>query len=157
MWLIVTQGNPDQKRKARWMSEFLETWYTPQELQEIVKQYVGKYEGKEIGKILIEIWAGIFNDVENRAIALCREEEEFALFIEHLLVLHQKSLVDNLFHHAEFGKRLQEQYTVLYYASQILNGKENENNLHLRIPPELQTTLKDVLQEIKREQERYAK
>ncbi|GHT53971.1 hypothetical protein FACS189446_2590 [Bacteroidia bacterium] len=34
MWLIVTQGNPDQKRKSRWMSEFLETWYTLPELQD---------------------------------------------------------------------------------------------------------------------------
>jgi hypothetical protein len=66
-------------------------------------------------------------------------------------------LVDKLFHHAEFGKRLQEQYAVLYYASQILNGKENENNLRLRIPPELQTTLEDVLQKIKAEQEMYSK
>ena len=70
---------------------------------------------------------------------------------------HQKSLVDKLFHHAEFGKRLREQYAVLYYASQILNGKGNENNLRLRIPPELESTVDDVLQTIEREQKRYSK
>ncbi|MDR3219986.1 MAG: hypothetical protein LBU22_13620, partial [Dysgonamonadaceae bacterium] len=110
MWLIVTQGNPDQKRKARWMSEFLECWYAPQ-------------KEKHIEKIIIEIRAGIFNNVEERTIAACREGRENAFFIERLLVHYQKSLVDKLFHHSEFGKRLQEQYTVLYYASQILNGK----------------------------------
>jgi len=302
MWLIVTQGNPDQKRKARWMSEFLECWYDKQELQTIakqhienlkthkisgkealmlskglaqskyigtysrdiiiyltkaelndslnnyliqlpetvseivtkiinciekgeyqqaiklansiengedgwkdvilgyiysehekydlaekyyleaiekgnasamfnlawmyyfqnrnkkqVKQYIGKYEEESIGKIIIEIWTGIFNNLEERVIAACREKREDALFMERLLIHHQKSLVDKLFHQEEFGKRLQEQYTVLYYASQILNGKENKNNLRLRIPPELETPVKDVLQNIKNEQERYSK
>jgi hypothetical protein len=132
-------------------------YYFQNKNKEKAKQYVGKYEGLEKGKIIIEIWAGIFNDVENRAIVVCKENKEDSLFIELLLVHHQKSLVDKLFHHAAFGKRLREQYTVLYYASQILNGKENENNLRLRIPPELQTTLEDVLQEIKAGQERYAK
>jgi energy-coupling factor transporter ATP-binding protein EcfA2 len=144
MWLIVTQGNPDQKRKARWMSEFLEIWYTHD-----------RDEGKDMDNILIEIWAGIFNQVEERAIAVCKDNNENSFFIKRLLVHQQKSLVDKLFHHAEFGKRLQEQYTVLYYASQILNGKENENNLRLRIPPELQTTLDEILQKIKEEQDKY--
>jgi len=305
MWLIVTQGNPDQKRKARWMSEFLESWYDKHELQTIaqqhienlitrkisgkealmlskglaqskhigifvrdeiieltrtnlknslnnnlihlpetvrdiaskikicieqkkyqqaenlansienddgwkdatladiyfyqekynltekfhlqasekgnvnsmynlalmyyiqnknkeqVKKYIDKYEDiykeNDIAKILIEIWAGVFNNIEERAIAACKEERENVYFIERLLVHHQKSLVDKLFHHAEFGKRLQDKYTVLYYASQILNGKEKENNLKLRIPPELQTTVNDVLENIKSEQERYSK
>ena len=222
VWLIVTQGNPDQKRKARWMSEFLENWYDKSELQmvtrqydeiidptisevreppchymvrspkkvneiedmanyciekgddqqmynltlmyyeqnknkEQVKQYIGKYEGNDIGKIIIEIWAGVFNSIEERAIAVCRKEMESSWFIKNLLVHHQKTLVDKLFHHAEFGKRLREQYTVLYYASQILNGKEKEKNLLLRIPPELDDTVKDVLQNIKKEQERYSK
>jgi predicted transcriptional regulator len=147
MWLIVTQGNPDQKRKARWMSEFLEN----------AKQNIGEYKESENDKIFIEIGAGIFNQVEERAIAVCKDNNENSFFIKRLLVHHQKSLVDKLFHHAEFGKRLQEQYTVLYYASQKLNGKENENNLRLRIPPELQTTLDEVLQDIKSEQKRYAK
>jgi hypothetical protein len=150
MWLIVTQGNPNQKRKARWMSEFLENWYDKNE-----KQYINQSKEEDIGKIIIEIWAGVFNNVEERAITACREEREDATWFEYLLVLHQKSLVDKLFHHPEFGYRLQEQYTVLYYVSQILNGKENENNLLLRIPPELQTTVADVLKSIKKEQIRY--
>ena len=122
-----------------------------------VKQYINKYEGRDIAKIIIEIWVGIFNNIEERTINICRKNEEKYVFIRDLLVFHQKSLVDKLFHHAEFGKRLQEKYTILYYASQILNGKENENNLRLRIPPELQSALDDVLKNIKSEQERYSK
>ena len=188
MWLIVTQGNPDQKRKARWMSEFLESWYdkhseydliknyylqanekedvktmlhfryyVQNKNKEWVKQHIGQYKGDEILKIIIEIWAGVFNAVEERAIAACSENREDAEFFTNLLIHHQKSLVDKLFHHPEFGKRLREKYTVLYYVSQILNGKGNENNLELRIPPELQTTIVSVWQSIKDEQIRYAK
>ena len=52
MWLIVTQGNPEQKRKAKWISEFLENWYDKQELQTIAQQHIEnlkthKISGKE--------------------------------------------------------------------------------------------------------------
>jgi len=52
---------------------------------------------------------------------------------------------------------LQSSATVLYYASQKINGRENENNLWLRIPPELETTVEDVLKNIEKEQKRYSK
>ena len=207
IWLIVTQGTLDQKRKARWMTEFLEIWYEKQELQSIplknienAKMYevsdddttgLNDYEiidnprhtvqepsveyqiltsekrgninkkwgttKKDLDILILEIRAGIFYAVEERAVAACSEKREDAWFIERLLILHQKNLVDKLFHNADFGKRMQEQYTVLYYVSQILNGKENENNLRLRIPPELESTVEDVLQKIKAEQEKYSK
>ena len=178
MWLIVTQGNPEQKRKARWMSEFLENLYDKQELQSLAeqymdnlaimyyeqnrnkeqaKQYISNVSGADAVKILIEIWAGVFNDVEERAISLCSRNEDNSIFIEQLLVLQQKSLVDKLFHYAEFGKRLREQYAVLYYVSQILNGKDKEDNLRLRIPPELESTVESVLKRIEIQKKRYLK
>ena len=132
-------------------------YYFQNKNKELVKEYIGKYTENGIGQVLIEIWVGVFNNIEERIIAICKEKKEKDSFIEHLLIHHQKNLVDKLFHHAEFGTRLQEQYVVLYYVSQVLNGKEKENNLLLRIPPELQTTVDDVLQHIKNEQERYAK
>jgi len=141
------------------ISNLVFMYYAQNKNRELTRQYIDKYKGVEIHryKIIVEIWAGIFNDVEERVIDICRKERENSSFIGRLLIHHQKSLVNKLFHHAEFGKRLQEQYTVLYYASQILNGKEKENNLLLRIPPELQTTVDDVLKNIKEEQERYSK
>jgi TPR repeat protein len=124
--------------------------------KEQVKNWINQYGGIETGKIIIEIWVEEFNNIEERAINECSNERENAFFFESLLIHHQKSLVDKLFHHAEFGLRLQAQYMALYYVSQILNGKEDDNNLKLRIPPELQTTVDDVLQRVKKEQIRYA-
>ena len=151
-WLMAIEKGLEQA-----MYNLSLTYYFQNKNKEQVKQYIDKYEGKDIGKILIEIWAGVFNNIEERAIAACREEREDADFLESLLIHHQKSLVDKLFNNVEFGKRLQEKYTVLHYVSQKLNGKENENNLHLRIPPELEPTVEDILKNMKVEQERYSK
>ena len=132
------------------------SYYLQNKNKELAKQYIGKYKTDHVGKIIIEIWAGIFNTVEERAIAACYEKRENANFIKRLLIHHQKSLVDKLFHNFEFGKRLREQYKVLYYISQILVGKGNENNLLLRIPPEMESTVTDVLKHIEEEQKRYS-
>jgi energy-coupling factor transporter ATP-binding protein EcfA2 len=40
MWLIVTQGNPNQKRKARYLTIFLETWYDADEIRAMVKTHL---------------------------------------------------------------------------------------------------------------------
>ncbi|MDR0799152.1 MAG: tetratricopeptide repeat protein [Dysgonamonadaceae bacterium] len=130
-------------------------YYNQNKNKEKAKQLISKYEREHIVKIIVELWTGIFNDVEKRVIIACEEKREDSWFIEHLLVHHQKSLVDKLFHHATFGKRLQEQYTALYYVSQILNGKQNENNLWLRIPPELKSTVQDIQQAIEEKQKKY--
>ncbi|MDR3286197.1 MAG: AAA family ATPase [Prevotellaceae bacterium] len=201
MWLILTQGNPEQKRKARWMSIFLENFcssqasyqlakqYISQENNELAekyylleiekgdnnalwilsgmyysqnrkkdetKQYLNKYKGNNIFLIIIEIWLGIFNDVENRITAIFKENTDNRYdLIERLLIHHQKTLVNKLFEHAEFGNKLQEHYKPLYYACRILNGKANENNLILRIPPELDSTVKAILNRIEELQKFY--
>jgi len=112
--------------------------------------------GDKAFTLLFEIWNGIFNDVENRLIELLKDStEDLSLFlVKGLLVHHQKSVVYNVFTHPEIGKQLQEQYTVLYYACLILNGY-TENNLMLKIPPELESTVKDVLEDIKTHQKYY--
>ncbi len=40
MWLIVTQGNPEQKRKAKWLSIFLEAWYDGEELKQLATDHI---------------------------------------------------------------------------------------------------------------------
>jgi tetratricopeptide (TPR) repeat protein len=40
MWLIVTQGNPDQKRKAKYLTHFLESWYDVTELKALSEQHL---------------------------------------------------------------------------------------------------------------------
>jgi type III secretion system FlhB-like substrate exporter len=58
-----------------------------------------------------------------------------------------------MFHHKEFGASLKEKYLPLYYATELLTGKEN--NIELRIPPELQETVNDILKYIAERQKVY--
>ena len=53
-----------------------------------------------------------------------------------------------------FGKELQEKYTILYYVTLILN-KVQDDNLLLKIPPELQSTIDDILLKIETSQKFY--
>ncbi len=100
-------------------------------------------------KLVIEIWNGILNDVENRTIDIVKEKnsENLEEFLIDLLVQQQKNLVLRLFQNQELGVKLQEKYVVLYYATQLL-CKVQDDNLKLRIPPEIQSTLDDVLLKI---------
>lgn len=40
MWLIVTQGNPDQKRRAKFLTLFLETWYQENDLKALAQKHL---------------------------------------------------------------------------------------------------------------------
>nr|WP_319512365.1 tetratricopeptide repeat protein [uncultured Draconibacterium sp.] len=40
MWLIVTQGSPMEKRKARWLTIFLENFYDQKEIKQIVERHL---------------------------------------------------------------------------------------------------------------------
>ncbi|MDR0414174.1 MAG: AAA family ATPase [Prevotellaceae bacterium] len=132
-------------------------YYSQNKNKEKAKQYISQYTGEfSTFAIAIEIWAGIFNNVENRITSALRENTDGqAFFIEQLLIQHQKSLVHKLFNHPEFGKKLQAQYTVLHYTCRILNNMENDN-LMLKIPPELHTPIDDILSKIKKTQQFYA-
>jgi len=107
-------------------------------------------------EIIIEIWNGIFKDVENRVVAIIKEMkyEKIEGLIHELLIQQQKNLVLSLFHHPEIGKILQDKYMVLYYVTLIIKN-QLENNLMLRIPPELEGTIEDVIQKIKNRQAVY--
>jgi len=108
-------------------------------------------------KLIVELWNGVFDDVENRAIAILQEKncENLEEFLLDLLVQQQKNLVIRLFQHAEFGQQLQEKYMVLYYVTLLLTSPQDEN-LRLRIPPELQSTIDEVLEKIAKQQQLYA-
>jgi hypothetical protein len=107
--------------------------------------------------LIIELWNGIFNDVENRAIEIIKDENDKIIeeLLFDLLVQQQKNLVLRLFQHIELGAQLQEKYMVLYYVTQLLTSPQDEN-LRLRIPPELQSTIDEVLEKIINEQKRYS-
>jgi TPR repeat protein len=99
--------------------------------------------------ITIEIWNGKFNNIENRIVEIINESkgDDLDEFLLDLLIHQQKNLVVRLFQKEEFGKMLQEKYTVIYYACLLLNKSQDEN-LALKIPPELQATIDDVLAKI---------
>ena len=177
MWLIMTQGNPDQKRKARWLSIFLENWYDPAELKTLTQKhamynlgllyykqnikkvealnYIQKCEGDDDLRIIIEIWNGIFKNLENRTLAVVREEAKpLNWFFRHLLIHQQRVLVLNLFNHLEVGQMLQDRFSVLYYVCRLLNNKEDKN-LDLIIPPEIRGTVDDVMNDIAEKEKFY--
>ncbi len=106
--------------------------------------------------LVVEIWNGIFNNVENRIITIINESkgDDLNEFFVDLLIHQQKNLILRLFSNPEFDQMLQEKYTVLYYVSLLLNKSQDEN-LALRIPPELQSTIDDVMLKIKERAEFY--
>ena len=92
--------------------------------------------------------------MEQRTLNVVREEPDLlAVFIFELLVHQQKALVLNLFNHPEVEQMLQDKYKVLHYVCLILN-KKTEGNLRLKIPPEIQETIKDIINDIE-EKEKY--
>jgi hypothetical protein len=97
-------------------------------------------------KIIIEIWNGLFNNLEHNINEVIIESngDDLEDFLFDLLVQQQQSLVYKLFNNESFGKMLQEKYVVLYDVTHFLNNKLDEN-LKLRIPPELQSTFDNVL------------
>ena len=113
------------------------------------------FNKKEI-QMIVEIWNGIFNNVEKRAAEIIESKEEYVIneLIFDLLVQQQKRIVLNLFEDNMFGKELQEKYAIMYYVTLILN-KVQDDNLLLKIPPELQSTIDDILLKIERQQKLY--
>ena len=84
-----------------------------------------------------------------------KKGENLEEFIVDLLVQQQKNLVLRLFQNPELGMQLQEKYSVLHYVTLLLNNVHDEN-LKLRIPPEIQSTIDDVLEKIAQQQQYYS-
>jgi tetratricopeptide (TPR) repeat protein len=125
---------------------------------EFIKKYyeISKDKKSAQPKIIIEIWNGIFDDLEQRLVENFEENkfENLDTIIGQLLVQQQKSLMFKLFQNENFGKELKDRYTILYYVTLILNNSEEEN-FELKIPPEIQSTVDEVILEIKERQEFY--
>ena len=120
-------------------------YYQQNKNKEKALSYISQYEGCEDLRIIIELWNGIFHDTEKRTLAVIKKEPEALLwFIIDLLIHQQKALVSNLFNHPDVGKTLQEKFKVLHYISLLSNKKVNKN-LNLKIPPEIKTTIDEVI------------
>ena len=139
--LLYYERNINKEKALEYLNKAIET-----ETQILVQQNL----------LVIEIWNGIFNNLENRIVKIVNEIKGNDLneFFVDLLIQQQKNLVLGLFLNEEFGQMLQDKYVVLYYVSLLLNKSQDEN-LALRIPPELQSTIDDVLLKIKERAEFY--
>jgi hypothetical protein len=107
---------------------------------------------------ILEIWNGIFEDIDNKidqALGYIHDGLDGEFLLTELLVHGQKHLVLSLFDSAKHGVMLKERYHLFYYATKILAG-QTEDNLLLRIPPELMPTVEDMIEKIKEKQAFYA-
>jgi TPR repeat protein len=111
----------------------------------------------QIVQIIIEIWNGIFNNIEEKVKKLIIESEgaNLSWLIKNLLYQEQTHLVQSLFEDEALGQDLRDKYQLLYYATLILNHK-TENNLLLRIPPDVMPTVEKIVAEVKEKQAFYA-
>jgi TPR repeat protein len=117
-------------------------------------EYIRRYEKNDVLRIIIDLWNGIFEDVEKRTLAVIKESNALNWFIIELLIHQQKELVLNLFIHSEVSQMLQDKLKVLYYVCLLLN-KKTQDNLILKIPPEIQTTIDEVINYITEKEKFY--
>ena len=135
--------------------------YKPQDSLKNIRIFnkLKTYSKSNYLEILIEVWNGIFNLVEDKIIKLIKnkpqnETLEIDFFLNSLLIHQQKNLVLKLFQNQEIGKELQDKYSILYYVTLLLNNSKEEN-LELKIPPEIKETVNNILEQIKERQVFY--
>lgn len=131
----------------------------PKQALEYIHKYHDLKKGNEsqLTQLLIEIWNGIFEKVPERIEKILEDakEEDVAWFWEGLLYHHQVQLVLSLFESEKHGPSLRERYVLLYYAALLLAG-HTEDNLLLRIPPEVMPTVNEMVEKIRERQALYA-
>ena len=129
---------------------YYNTNHHKEEALNIVKKLPNEYH---IITIIVKIWNSIFEKIED--VIQKNNYKKLDWFIENLLYLEQTNLVLSLFESEAHGKELRERYTLLYYAVLILLNK-TENNLLLRIPPEVLPTVQGIVAQVREKQAFYA-
>ena len=109
-------------------------------------------------QLLIEIWNGIFEQVPERIEHIIEnaKEKDIASFWERLLYHHQTQLLLSFFESEKYGPALRERYILVYYAALLLAGR-TDDNLMLRIPPEVLPTVEEMVEKIREKQTFYGK
>ena len=116
-----------------------------------------KNDASKLVPIIIEIWNNVFENMEEKVKNLMTESMGMDLtwFIENLLYQEQTHLVQSLFEDEALGQDLRDKYQLLYYATLILIH-EKQNNLLLRISPDVMPTVEKIVAEVKEKQAFYA-
>lgn len=117
--------------------------------------YKSKNKNFLVLKLIIEIWNGVFTEVDSKMkqIFSMADEVLFNYFLENLLYLEQKNLVLSYFESDKYGKMLKEKFQLIYYATQILCGRIEPTELE--IPKEVLATVKDIVDTVKAKNKFY--
>jgi len=100
--------------------------------------------------LIAEIWNGIFENTEQKITEYIIENqyENLNKLFNELLIHQQTQLVKRFFEDSMHGKILQERYMLLYYVVQLLTQPQDQN-LKTKIPPELVSTIDELLNHLK--------
>jgi TPR repeat protein len=106
--------------------------------------------------VILELWSGHLSSLREKVERVLNHHQYEGLnwFIEALLHHQQAHLLLSLFESEQHGKALRERYELLYYAALLLAGR-TEDNLLLRIPPELLPTVEDIVAKVRERQAFY--
>lgn len=104
-------------------------------------------------QVILSVWNGAFIGIKEKTLSILSEAsiELKQFLIMNLLIHHQKSMVLSLFE----DEKLKEQHIPLYYATLLLENEGKDENLLLKIPSELLTTVQDIVASIKEKQDFY--
>jgi tetratricopeptide (TPR) repeat protein len=125
-----------------------------------LKSLFEKWEGNSIDKrqfqVLSQLWNGELQGVQQKVTELAIEEDGIdEMFLTHLLIHYQKNLVWKLFNDPETGVLLKNKFAPLYYATSILIDNEESKLNILKTPPEIEETVKDILNKIENLRKEY--
>ena len=127
-----------------------------EKLKAVLKKWSYNSINKRQYQILSQIWNGDMNGVQDEVIRLAKEKDGIdEMFLTHLLVHHQKNLGWKIFNDAEIGIRFRNKFAPLYYVtSQLIDNEESKMNL-LKIPPEIEEMVQDILNKIEKLRKEY--
>jgi len=105
--------------------------------------------------VFIYLWNGKLKNAEQLLIKEIAQKSfiNLGFVLENFLWHFQVNFINQLFDHEEYGNELKERFAPIYYAAKILTA--NDTNINLRIPPEIQETVTNILKKVKEKQEFY--
>lgn len=107
-------------------------------------------------ELFIKIWNGVFENLRIKVLEYFIEENQYKdRLILELLVHQQLELVNSFFFDKIIGQKLIEEFSPLYYTSQILLNQNKDENSLLKIPPEIKETVEELITYIQERQKLY--
>jgi len=99
--------------------------------------------------LILQIWNGIFESAKTRIFQIISTEIETQGFlIEQLFIHDQIQLINLLFEDEKIGEGLRKEFPVYYYIAKMKLNKEEVELITLTIPPEILTTVNELIKHI---------